>query len=427
MSESSRQLARQIFSEAMAATTVEAACTRLLSVQNGNLQAADLTYDLTSFTSIQIISIGKAGSTLFDAVRRLIPPNLPVRSIISAPSPPQHLTPADLYFQGGHPIPNAASIAAAAAALELLSTATDKTLVLFLISGGASAMFERPIEPTLTLANLIDLNRQLVASGASIRQINTVRKHLSAVKGGRLATAAPSATKLSLFVSDVPADALDALASGPTLPDPTTTEQALAIIREHLPAASLPSLAETPKPGHPAFDNANHVVLLDNAALLEAAKQSAERLGFTVTIDNTCDDWDYEQAAIYLLDRSSQRSSQYKRSCLLSGGEVTVRLPATTGIGGRNQQLALFASLNLAGTTLLSAGSDGIDGNSLAAGAVADETTQLRAAQQGLNPTAFLTRFDAGTLFDSLGDTILTGPSGNNLRDIRIILTGADT
>jgi len=288
-------------------------------------------------------------------------------------------------------------------------------------------MFERPIEPTLTLANLIDLNRQLVASGASIRQINTVRKHLSAVKGGRLAVAAPTATKLSLFVSDVPSDALDSLASGPTLPDPTTTEQAVAIIHQYLPAMTLPSLTETPKPGHPAFDNANHVVLLDNAALLEAAKQSAERLGFTVTIDNTCDDWDYEQAAIYLLDRSSQRSSQYKRSCLLSGGEVTVRLPATTGIGGRNQQLALFASLNLAGTTLLSAGSDGIDGNSLAAGAVADETTQLRAAQQGLNPTAFLTRFDAGTLFDSLGDTILTGPSGNNLRDIRIILTGADT
>jgi len=430
MSEASRQLARQIFSEAMAATTVEVTCTRLLSIQNGKLRAANLTYNLASFTDIQIISIGKAGATLFDAIRPLLPANLSIRTIISAPSPPQHLTPADLYFPGGHPLPNAASLAAANAALELLATATDKTLVLFLISGGASAMFEQPIhslDPRLTLDALIDLNRQLVASGASIRQINTVRKHLSAVKGGRLANAAPTATKLSLFVSDVPFDALDALASGPTLPDPTTTEQALAIIHQHLPAMPPPSFAETPKPGHPAFGNANHIVLLDNAALLEAAKQSAERLGFTVTIDNTCDDWDYEQAATHLLDHSSRLSREHKRSCLLSGGEVTVRLPAISGDGGRNQQLALFAAQHLTGTTVLSAGSDGIDGNSLAAGAVADETTWPRALQQGLNPADFLARFDAGTLLDSLGDTILTGPSGNNLRDIRILLTDAET
>ena len=427
MSEASRQLARQIFSEAMAATTVQAACARLLHIQNNKLHAAGLTYDLTAFTSIQIISIGKAGATLFDAVRPLLPRHLPVRSIISAPSPPQHLTPEDLYFPGGHPLPNAASIAAANAALKLLSTATGKTLILFLISGGASAMFEQPIDPSLTLEDLIHLNRQLVASGASIRQINTVRKHLSAVKGGRLAAAAPTATKLSLFISDVPSDALDALASGPTLPDPTTTEQALAIIHQHLPTTPPPALTETPKPGHPAFHNAHHIILLDNAALLEAAKQSAERLGFAVTIDNTCDDQDYEQAATYLLNRSSQLSREHKRSCLLSGGEVTVRLPAISGNGGRNQQLALFASRHLSGTTLLSAGSDGIDGNSLAAGAVADETTSPRALQQGLDTADFLTRFDAGTLFDSLGDTILTGPSGNNLRDIRILLTGADT
>ena len=427
MSEASRQLARQIFSEAMAATTVEAACSRLLRVQNNILHAADLTYDLASFNNIQIISIGKAGATLFDAVRKLLQPNIPIRSIISAPSPPQRLTPEDLYFSGGHPLPNAASLAAATAALDLLATATNKTLVLFLISGGASAMFEQPIDPGLTLGTLIDLNRQLVASGASIRQINTVRKHLSAVKGGRLATAAPTATKLSLFISDVPADALDALASGPTLPDPTTKEHALAIIHQHLPTAHLRPPAETPKPGHPTFDNANHITLLDNAALLETARQSAERLGFTVTIDNTCDDQDYEQAATYLLNRSAQVSRDHKRSCLLSGGEVTVRLPAISGTGGRNQQLALFASRNLTGTTLLSAGSDGIDGNSLAAGAVVDETTHPRALQQGLDPADFLTRFDAGTLFDSLGDTILTGPSGNNLRDIRILLAGADT
>jgi glycerate 2-kinase len=426
MSEATRQFARQIFAEAMAATTVESACTRLLSIRDNILHAGDQTFNLATFTNTQIISIGKAGATLFDAVRTLLPADLPTRSIISAPFPPQHLTSSDQYFPGGHPLPNAASIAAASAALKLLNTATDKTLILFLISGGASAMFEQPIDPRLTLADLIDLNRQLVASGTSIRQINTVRKHISAVKGGRLATAAPTATKLSLLISDVPTDSLDALASGPTLPDPTTKEQALAIMEQYLPTSRLPSFSETPKPSHPAFHNAHHVVLLDNAALLEAAKQSAERLGFAVNLDNTCDDWDYEQAASYLLNRAAQLACDHKKSCLLSGGEVTVCLPAISGAGGRNQQLALFAARHLTGTTILSAGSDGIDGNSLAAGAVADETTWPRARQQGLNPADFLTRFDTTTLFTALDDTLLTGPSGNNLRDIRILLSGVD-
>jgi len=417
----------------MAATTVEAACARVLRVRDGQLHAGEHSYDLAAFRSVQVISIGKAGATLFDAARGLLPADLPVRAVISAPFPPQTLAAGDSYFAGGHPLPNAASLQAASAALELLATADERTLVLFLISGGASAMFELPLDPAMTLAELIDLNRQLVASGASIRQINTVRKHLSAVKGGRLAAAAAAATKMSLLISDVPADALDALASGPTLPDPTTVGQAIDIMTEFLPVASparlLSALKETPKCDDVAFQNGRHFVLLDNATLLDAAKESAERLGFTVTIDNTCDDWDYEDAANYLLGRSAELSTLHTKSCLLSGGEVTVRLPAISGAGGRNQQLALYAAQSLEklkDITVLSAGSDGIDGNSLAAGAVADQTTCLRARQWGLDPAVFLADFDASTFFESLGDTIITGHSGNNLRDIRILLTGAD-
>jgi len=434
MSEASRQVARRIFAEAMVATTVEAACARMLHVQENTLHAGGQGYDLAAFTSIQIISIGKAGATLFDAVRKLLPAELPAQAVISAPFPPQTLAATDRYFAGGHPLPNTASLQAAAAALELLATADSTTLVLFLISGGASAMFELPLDPAMTLPELIELNRQLVASGASIRQINAVRKHLSAVKGGRLAAAAPSATKLSLLISDVPSDALDALASGPTLPDSTEVEQTLAIMTEYLPAASHDALAsslkETPKQADAAFQNAHHVVLLDNATLLDAARQSAERLGFTVHVDNTCDDWDYEQAADYLLRQSAELRALHKKSCLLSGGEVTVRLPAKSGAGGRNQQLALYAAQalqQLPDTTLLSAGSDGIDGNSLAAGAVADEITCARARQQKLDPATSLAHFDASTFFEALGDTIVTGHSGNNLRDIRILLTGADS
>jgi glycerate 2-kinase len=434
MSQHTRNLARQIFAEAMAATTVDAACARALSLNGTLLTAGPHTYDLATFNNILIISIGKAGATLFDAVRSILPPNLPIRSLISAPFPPQHLDPNTQYFQGGHPLPNAASIQAAEAALTLLATADANTLVLFLISGGASAMFESPIHPTLTLPDLISLNRQLVASGAPVDRINAVRKHLSAVKGGRLAAAAPLATKLTLLISDVPTQSLDALASGPTLPDTTTLADCLQVIETSLSPSDLPTsirtllptLDETPKPHHPAFANASHHVLLDNAALLEATSIAAQRLGFTVTIDNTCDDWDYEAAATYLLNRSADLAHTNARSCLLSGGEVTVKLPANPGSGGRNQQLALFAAQSLTNTTLLSAGSDGIDGNSPAAGCVADETTLPRAQALNLNPATFLARFDATPFFAALGDTLVTGPSGNNLRDIRILLTGGD-
>jgi glycerate 2-kinase len=433
MSEASRQVARQIFSEAMAAATVEAAVSRLLSVRGRVLRAGDFSYDLGAFTNMQLVSIGKAGATLFDAVRRLLPGGMAVRSVVSAPVAPATLTGTDLYFAGGHPLPNAASVEAAKAALAMVREADAETLVLFLVSGGASAMFEEPVDPAISLADLIELNRQLVASGATIRQVNAVRKHLSAVKGGRLAAAAGTATKLTLLISDVPADALDALASGPTLPDSTTLEQMREIVEAFLPGlpasvrAALPRLKETPKAGDPAFENAGHVVLLDNAALLEAAKAAAERMGFAVEIDNGCDDWDYERAATYLLQRSTEFGRRCRRSCLLSGGEVTVRLPAVSGAGGRNQQLALFAAATLpAGTTLLSAGSDGIDGNSAAAGAVVDDTTYARARLQGLDPAAFLGSFDASALLAKVGDTIVTGVSGNNLRDIRILLTDAD-
>jgi len=421
----------------MAATTVEAACGRLLSVRDNQLIAGGQTYDLAAFSQIFFISIGKAGATLFDAVRALLPDALPIRSIISAPSPPQRLTPSDQYFAGGHPLPNAASIHAAEAALNLLTTADERTLILFLVSGGASAMFEKPSDDAITLPDLIELNRQLVASGASIRQINAVRKHLSAVKGGRLAAAAPLAAKLSLFISDVPSDALDALASGPTLPDSTTLAQCREVIDHYLPLANLPTsirnllpnLEETPKPDQPTFRNAHHAVLLDNAAILNVAAQAAQRLGFAVTVDNTCDDWDYQEAAAYIVHKAEHLSRLHPKSCLLSGGEVTVRLPPESGAGGRNQQLALFAAQTLQelpDMTFLSAGSDGIDGNSIAAGCVVDETTCHRAHRQGLDPEYFLARFDAYTLLTSLGDTIVTGHSGNNLRDIRILLSGAD-
>jgi hydroxypyruvate reductase len=337
------------------------------------------------------------------------------------------------YFQGGHPLPNAESIRAADAMLRSLTTLNESGLVIYLISGGGSAAAEKPIDGEIPLGDLVETYRALVHSGAPIAEINAVRKHLSAIKGGRLAQAAYPAQQVSILISDVPDQTLDALASGPTMPDSTTIEDCYAIATKHRLGAELPAsvrelfehhaLEETPKSDDPAFIRARWWTVLSNAALLEAAKKEAKRQGFVVEIDNSCDDWGYAKAADHLLSRLRELRKKHERVCLLSGGEVTVHVE-NGGIGGRNQQFALYCAEKIAGENVcvLSAGSDGIDGNSPAAGAIADGTTLERAKARGLDPNAHLSSFNAYPLFEALGDAIVTGPTGNNLRDLRVLL-----
>jgi hydroxypyruvate reductase len=309
----------------------------------------------------------------------------------------------------------------------------NDTLCIFLVSGGASAMMELPLDPSISLADTVAFHRVLVHCGASIVEINCVRKHFSAVKGGRLALAARNAQKVSLFVSDVPPAHLDALASGPTIADPTTVAECREIIArykllERFPASvrrffESPNLPETPKPAE-LFSRSWK--LLDSDELARRAQNHAARLGFHTVTDNTCDDWNYELAAHYLLDRLRQLRREHPRVCLVSTGEVAVQVPSSVGAnarGGRNQHFALYSASQLSAEdeplAVLSAGSDGIDGNSTAAGAVIDEHTLAgdhKAAQRAL------TAFDSSTLLSALGATIVTGPTGHNLRDLRILL-----
>jgi hydroxypyruvate reductase len=273
----------------------------------------------------------------------------------------------------------------------------------------------------------------LVHSGASISEINTIRKHLSAVKGGRLAQTAYPARQVSILISDVPDNTPDALASGPTMPDSTTIADCHAIVARHKMLNSLPAsvrelferhaLEETPKSDDPGFVNARWWTILSNAALLEAAGREATQQGFLVEIDNSCDDWDYVKAADHLLKRLRELRSRHERVCLLSGGEVTVHVE-NGGVGGRNQQFALYCAGKISGQNIcvLSAGSDGIDGDSIAAGAISDGTTLERAKARGLDVAAHLSGFNAYPVFEALGDAIVTGPTGNNLRDLRILL-----
>jgi hydroxypyruvate reductase len=337
------------------------------------------------------------------------------------------------YFTGGHPLPNADSFEAARESLRLLREAGPDTRIFFLISGGGSAMFELPLDPAISLEDTIAFHRALVGSGATIAEINTVRKYFSAVKGGRLAHAAPHSDQLSLLISDVPPQDIASIASSPTLPDHSTPQQCREILdRFGLPEKFPPAvreyfanlnLASTAAPTAPA----QYEVLLSNDDLVAAARDHALSLGYRVVIDNTCDDRDYRDASAYLLRRFHELRRDSPRLCLLSGGEVTVRLGSNPGRGGRSQQFALAAAFQLAQNpdtpaAVLSAGSDGIDGNSPAAGAIADPATLARARAAGIGPEAALARFDSYPLFATLGDTILTGLTGNNLRDLRILL-----
>jgi glycerate 2-kinase len=303
-----------------------------------------------------------------------------------------------------------------------------------MLSGGGSSMVEKPIDDEISLVDLVATYRVLVHSGAPIAEINAVRKHLSTIKGGRLAQAALTAQQVSILVSDVPDNTPDALASGPTMPDPTSVEDCHAIAAKHRLLEQFPAsvrelfqrhaLEETPKSDDPAFHRSRWWTVLSNSTLLEAARRKAERQGFTVEVDNSCDDWEYMSATDYLLERLRDLRKKSERVCLISGGEVTVKV-TNGGVGGRNQQFALACAQKIAGKniTVLSAGTDGIDGNSPAAGGIVDGTTVERAKVRGLQPEASLFGFDAYPFFEALADTIMTGPTGNNLRDLRILLS----
>jgi hydroxypyruvate reductase len=283
------------------------------------------------------------------------------------------------------------------------------------------------------LPDLVATYSALVHSGAPIADINAIRKHLSAVKGGRLAKAAFPAQQVSLLVSDVPDNTPDALASGPTMPDSTSVEDCCRVVERYDLLAQFPpsvrelferhALEETPKSDDPAFHRARWWTVLSNQTAIEEASVAAERAGFFVHVDNSCDDWDYQKAADYLLNKVRELRKRCSPVCLISGGEVTVNV-TKSGTGGRNQQFALACAEKIAGEpiTVLSAGTDGVDGNSPAAGAVVDGSTIERIRQQGLDARQALEDFDAYPLFRALDDVIQTGPTGNNLRDLRILL-----
>jgi len=466
-------IATEIFTGALDACNIESAFDRRLRFERNVLRrlipdgSGPDTINLVRYKRIFVIALGKAAAPILEVLLARMNRRHGLRGICCSKYLPKKRNWRFRYFEGGHPLPNEESFSAARATLGMLKKAKKDTLIFFLISGGGSAMFDLPLDPQIGLEDTIAFHQALLASGAPINEVNTLRKHFSAVKGGRLAMAAPEATKVSILLPDVPLRTLDALSSGPTSPDHSTVEDVREILAKYRLEGKLPNsvaeffergdlpespgnkgwspsfLPKLPLIGAPsartftgaaalsaeqeAFRDSMFELLLSTHDLAESARSLAEKAGFAVAVDNSCDDWDYADAVRYLLERFHELRGGHKRFCLISVGEVTVTLNRKPGAGGRNQQFALRCALELAKhpdelITVLSAGSDGIDGNTKSAGAIADPTTVARARAFGFDPEESLRTFNACPLFTSLGDALVTGPTGHNLRDLRLLM-----
>ncbi len=430
-----KQLARRIFQETISAIDIPMAMQRKLRREGAVLCFEGMRVDLRAFSDVRMIAIGKAAHAMAEGFEHLLGRDFSFRGIVCAPTRPAREIAWVKYFTGGHPTPNEQSWRAGEAILELLAKCDEKTVVFFLLSGGGSALVELPLAPELTLQDVQQWHRALVTCGAPIDAMNTVRKHVSAVKGGRQAMAAGAATKITLAVSDVPVGKESALASGPTIPDPTTIADVKQVIeefslREKLPAGLLRwmdegAMPETPKEGDAAFRNAHFSLLLGLDDLFHPAHHATESKGFVACCDNSTDDWPVQKAAEYLLEQLQdlRRRNPGQRVALIADGEVSSPVKGK-GIGGRNAAFVLACVKKIAGKKIavLSAGTDGVDGNSPAAGAVADGATLERGRAIGLNSTYMFGQSDSYSYFARLADTIVTGPTGNNLRDLRILL-----
>jgi glycerate 2-kinase len=431
-----KKTAEHVFRHTLAAIDIPAALARRMDRRGPLISVGGSSdIDLSVFREIVAIAFGKAALAMARGLHEILSPEFSPDGILVVPAAPSLALPGWKTFVGGHPLPTAESFEAGKAILERLARCDERTLAFFLVSGGGSSLVEQPLDPGVTLGDYQQLNSALITCGAPIEEINVVRKHLSATKGGRLAAAAARSMKITFAISDVPEGEESALASGPTVPDPTTVDDTERIVRKYGLLAKMPdslrgmierrTFGETPKDGDAAFARARFELLLGEHELLHAAHHCCEAEGFTCLVDTETDNWPLERAAEHLLGQleTLKKENPRRRVAIFAGGEVSS--PVTgDGIGGRNAAFVLACVPKIAGKRIavLSAGTDGVDGNSPAAGAVADGETLARAGAMGLDAGECLRRCDAHGFFAQIEDAIVTGPTGNNLRDLRILL-----
>lgn len=435
MAASLRRQALRIFQAALKAAAPDQAVLRHVRLDRDTLIAGGQRYRLKNFQNIHVIGAGKASAQMARPIERLLGARisggeLNVKDGHGAALRRIHIN------ECGHPIPDARGVAGARRIAQIVSQAGPGDLIVCLISGGASALMPLPAPP-ITLAQKQKTTRLLLRCGASIHEINCVRKHISRIKGGQLARLAYPATLLTLILSDVIGDDLDVIGSGPSVPDRSTFADARAIFEKYGIWDQLPATVrnrfcsaaeETPKPGDEIFAKTRNVIVGSTALAVDAAADQARRLGFHTLALSTFIEGEAREvarvhAAIAKEIRTSGRPVQTP-ACVISGGETTVTVRGA-GLGGRNQEFALAAALDIAGLNdivILSGGTDGTDGPTDAAGAIADGTTIARAQALGLNAPAFLDKNDSYHFFEATGDLIKTGPTGTNVADVQVML-----
>lgn len=429
---------------AVAAVEPARAVARFLSTEGGDLRAGDARVPLSADSSVRIVAAGKAAAAMTAAAASILGHRLERGVLVTKHG---HLAgrtvpPAIDAFAAGHPVPDETGREAVSAVEALLSGGREGDVVLALLSGGASALLADQAEP-ITLADLQEATGLLLRSGASIVELNAVRKHLSRLKGGQLARLAAPATVVSLILSDVVGDPLDVIASGPTAPDPTTFADAWAVVERRGLAGVLPAsvrarlcegaegrLPDTPKPGDALFGRVHNVLVGSNRLAALAAVDEARALGYTTLLLSTFVEGEAREVArvVAALGRGvlAHGDPVPPPACLVFGGETTVTVRGE-GRGGRNQELALAAALALEGIdgiSVMALATDGSDGPTDSSGAIVDGATAGAIRAAGLDPAAALAANDAYAALAAAGAQLLTGPTGTNVNDLTVVVVG---
>ncbi len=434
-----RKPALSILRAALAAADPAEAIGRHLHVDGETLRAGKLRFRLDRFRHVYVVGAGKAAATMGKAIEKKLGSRITGGHLNTKYGHTAKLKRIRLQ-ETGHPVPDLDGVEGSREIARIVTAAGADDLILCLFSGGASALMPLPAEP-VTLAEKQETTKWLLACGANIHEINAIRKHISAIKGGQLARLAAPATVISLLLSDVIGDNLDVIGSGPTAPDSSTFRSASDILdkyalRDRVPASVRQriesgvngDLPETPKASDPVFGRTHNLVIGSNRLAVEAAARKARELGFRPLVLSTFIEGETRDVARMHAAIAKQIVATGEPvkapACVITGGETTVTLRGD-GKGGRNQEFCLAAAIDLAGLDrvfVLSAGTDGTDGPTDAAGAMADGSTLARAERAGLGAGDFLTRNDSYTFFDAIGDLVKTGPTGTNVMDVRLLL-----
>lgn len=430
---------RQILEKVMGAVEPERAVRSHLEVCDGRFRIGDRTYDLESTNRIAVVGGGKAAVAMAREVERILDGRIDEGLVIAYDAGEESALERIRVAEGAHPVPDQGGVEAAGELLELVEGMGRDDLVICVVSGGGSSLMTLPA-PGLELSELQKTTEVLLKSGMPIERVNAVRKHLSAIAGGRLAEAMEPAPSVSLVLSDVVGNRLDAIASGPTVADSTTFEDALdavdafnlgeklpARVVEHLERGRRGEIEETPGAGHSCFERAEHFIVGDNDVACRAARGEAKRLGWNAAILTTHLEGEAREVGEVAVglgrEVAGHRRPVQPPGCLILGGETTVTVRGR-GRGGRNKELVLGGVAALCEDdeiTIASFATDGIDGPTESAGAVADCKTLEVSESKGLNPADYLRENDSQAFFEETGDVLVTGPTGTNVNDVVLV------